>query len=269
MHTLREIVNFTGVTSDAGQRVGEPLRRATMRSAASMVPLLSNSERTSMRAMIVALQHLPSISLTAELVGASSGEVPFAPDIHVQPSGGAVVETVVKFFFGGRELPNPDPFHPLVNGREFAPNGLFSSESFDDPGPYVAVVRRTGITNVGITVLEQRLNFAVTAPAPPPPPPPPPPPHPLPVPVTCQAELAPDQPGGEIKNMRIFGGGFQYPETVEIIEGAQILATTQADQFGMYSVTRGFPEARLPVDHTVHAHGQMSGRISTDAGFTV
>jgi hypothetical protein len=236
-----------------------------------MVPLLSNSERTSMRAMIVALQHLPSISLTAELVGAISGEAPFAPDIHVQPSGGAVVETVVKFFLGERELPNLDLFHPLVNGAEFAPDGRFSSESFSDPGTYVAVVRRTGITNVGITVLEQRLNFTVTAPTPPTPPTPPTQP-PQPVPVTCQVEQAAEQPSGEIVNMRIFGGGFQpgYPgETVEIIEDGQILATTQADQFGMYSVTRGFPEATVPVEYTVHAHGQMSGRISNDAGFRV
>ena len=59
MNTLQQIVDFTGVTSNAGQRVGMTIRDASMRSIGNIVTLLSNSERNSMRAMISRLEHLP------------------------------------------------------------------------------------------------------------------------------------------------------------------------------------------------------------------
>ena len=56
---------------------------------------------------------------------------------------------------------------------------------------------------------------------------------------------------------------------VEIVEGGQLLATTAADGFGFYQVHVSFLTAELPIHHTVHAHGRLSGRISNDAGFAV
>jgi hypothetical protein len=116
---------------------------------------------------------------------------------------------------------------------------------------------------------------ALAAQNPPHRPPPPPPEHQTPLPgsspaATCGAELDLDDPGfGGITNMRIFGGGFQPSEVVNIIEKEQVAASTQADTFGLYSVHLGVPHGPFPTPHTVHAHGVSSGRTSNDAGFAV
>jgi hypothetical protein len=78
------------------------------------------------------------------------------------------------------------------------------------------------------------------------------------------------QPGfGGITGMRIFGGGFLSLEVVDIIELGQVAASTHADTFGGYSVHISVLNGLYPTPHTVHAHGQSSGRTSNDAGFTV
>jgi hypothetical protein len=106
-------------------------------------------------------------------------------------------------------------------------------------------------------------------------PPPPPPQHQTPIPgsppaATCGAELDLDDPGfGGITNMRIFGSGFQASEVVNIIEKEQLLASTNADTSGGYSVDVGILHGQFPTPHTVHAQGASSGRISNDAGFAV
>ena len=142
-----------------------------MRSIANIVTLLSSSERNSMRAMISGLEHLPPISLAAEIVGDDVGEgahgagpfrsrsAGFKPDFLVQPSSGVVLETVINYFLGGRQI---------RNGNEIGPDGrvVGGGVTFGTPGAYVAVVTRTGITNVGITVLKKELNFTVTFPRP-------------------------------------------------------------------------------------------------------
>jgi hypothetical protein len=103
----------------------------------------------------------------------------------------------------------------------------------------------------------------------------PPPAHQTPQPgsppaATCGAELDLSQPGsGGITNMRIFGGGFLPQEVVNIIEQGQVAASTRADTFGRYSVNLSVLHGLFPTPHTVHAHGESSGRTSNDAGFTV
>jgi hypothetical protein len=78
------------------------------------------------------------------------------------------------------------------------------------------------------------------------------------------------QPGsGGITGMRIFGGGFLPSEVVDIIELGQVSATTNADTFGGFSVHLSVLSSLFPTAHTVHAHGESSGRTSNNAGFTV
>jgi hypothetical protein len=87
---------------------------------------------------------------------------------------------------------------------------------------------------------------------------------------TCGAELDLSQPGsGGITGMRIFGGGFLPSEVVDIIELGQVSATTNADTFGGFSVHLSVLSSLFPTAHTVHAHGESSGRTSNNAGFTV
>jgi hypothetical protein len=91
-----------------------------------------------------------------------------------------------------------------------------------------------------------------------------------PPPATCSAELDLSQPGsGGVTGMRIFGGGFLPTEVVEIIEQGQVIASTDADTFGLYSVHVSYLSGLYPTPHIVHAHGERSGRTSNDAGFTV
>jgi hypothetical protein len=177
MNTLREIVAFTGVTGLAGVHVGEPFRTPSIRSVARIVPLLSGSERTSMLAMIRGLQKLPPISLEAEIEGEISAETPFRPAIRVHPSDGVILETRINFFRGAVELPVGGGKGDLAQGgEEVLPNGNIKGveTQFGDPGVYFAVVTRTGITNVGVTVLEKKLGFSVRAKQSPPVDPPPP-----------------------------------------------------------------------------------------------
>src|SRR4051812_7938473 len=74
--------------------------KASLRTVADLVPMLTGNERRSMRAMIAGLQRLPAIELTA-VIEEGSGQAPFNPDIRAQPSGGAVLETVVNYFRSG------------------------------------------------------------------------------------------------------------------------------------------------------------------------
>jgi hypothetical protein len=86
---------------------------------------------------------------------------------------------------------------------------------------------------------------------------------------TCGVELDLDQPGGGgIVGIRVFGGGFVPAESVDILEGAEVAATTKADGFGSYSVHMSILSAQFPTLHTFHAHANGSGRTSNNAGFT-
>jgi hypothetical protein len=274
VNTLQQLVAFTGVTGTAGQHVGASVRKASLRDIGSLVTLLTAADRNSMQAMAAALLRLPPISLSAELVGESSSQPPFAPVIRVQPSTGVVVETVVNYFQAGRPLPTNAAADGLVDGNEVRADGTVPSTTFDDPGPYVAVITRTGITNVGVTVLEKRIAFTVMFP-------PPPPAHssqpaqpipPQPANPSCGAAADLDAPVIQgITGIRIFGTGFQFapppPEYVDIYENDGVLASGQADGSGAYDIRLSVVDQRPPVEHTVYAQGRTSGRKSGPAGY--
>lgn len=117
-------------------------------------------------------------------------------------------------------------------------------------------------------------QIALNQPHPPSPSHPPNPPHgptpPNPPIVTCSAEMDLGDPGfGGVTNMRIFGGGFVPSEIVDIIESGEVARSASADTFGNYSVKMGVLKGTFPTAHTVHAHGESSGRTSNNAGFTV
>jgi hypothetical protein len=156
MNTLREIGEFVGMSP-----------RTSMRAVGNIVPLLSSSERTSMHAMILGLQNLPPISLEAEAVGDRFGEVPFSPVFRVHPSNGVILETRIILFQNG---PQPEESAKVGDSGDFRPFTL----NFPDIIFFIQV-RRTGITNTGITVLVKNFHVEAT-PRPTPEPPPPVPP---------------------------------------------------------------------------------------------
>jgi hypothetical protein len=70
--------------------------------------------------------------------------------------------------------------------------------------------------------------------------------------------------------MRIFGGGFQRREQINIVDqNSQLLTSAIAFQFGNYEATNGFLKTFPPTQHTAQAFGQTSGRTSNIAGFFV
>ncbi|WP_019503147.1 hypothetical protein [Pseudanabaena sp. PCC 6802] len=254
MNTLKEIVDFVGIPQGSLEvaRFGGPW----IKSLGKVSLLVTRRERpASMRAIIQALQNLTPITLEAEIVGSRSGEEPFEPKIRVNASGGITWFTTIEYHQDGVVIFSKD-----VNdsGGDFTPTQL-------GRGSYQLVVTRSGISNTGFVSLRKLLSIITVSATPTPTP------TPLPTPaVTCSAELDLDQPGfGGIVGMRIFGGGFLPSETVNIFEGGQVLATTNANAFGQYSVHVSFLSAQFPVKHTVNAQGQASGRISNNAGFTV
>ena len=205
-------------------------------------------------------------------MGGSSGESPFEPTIRVHPGNGVVLETVLTYLRGGQFVKSVvDINHGLVDGDEVLPgNGNAVRSAFGDPGAYVAVVRRTGITSAGLTFLEKRFNFTVKVK---PKAPPPGPVHqPLPAGglVTCSVEQAADPGFGGTTNMRIFGGGFVSGEVVVLIdERTEIIESPTADQFGNYEAIKGYLDTSPPTKHTAQARGQTSGRLSNTAGFSL
>jgi precorrin-3B methylase len=132
MNTLQEIGTFVGIAQGA-----------SMRDAGDLVPPLSGTERTSMRAMIGALQRLPPVSLDAEIVGPASGKEPFVPVIRVHPSGGVILSTHISRAGAGTQA--------VAESGDF---GLFSLPA----GVYFILVTRIGIPNTGIIVLEKSLR---------------------------------------------------------------------------------------------------------------
>ena len=249
MKSLREVAEFVAETPSG----------FSMRSVGDSVPALSGEERTSLRAMIAGLQRLPPVTLDAEIVGGphlKSGVV----SVRVHPTKGATRRTTYTVFLptGAQE--------PALTTQDIRGHfeGVLTLGSFGS-GRWELRVTRTG---TGPIRLDKTLPFSVTAPPGPPPPvvkPPPPP-----AAVTCQAEMDLDEPGfGGVTGVRIFGGGFQVGEPVEIIEGQNLAATTKAVAFGQYSVRIGVLQATPPVLHRYRAHGRTNGKTSNEAGFTV
>jgi hypothetical protein len=139
-----------------------------MRWVGNFVPVLNLSQRTSMRAMIPALQNLPSFDLQAE-ANETEGEEPFAPEIHVHATNGAIIETVLAISQNGRLI-------AFISGDILgyaknlgASDGIFSTGI--GPGSYIFEVRRTGVQNTGITTLSKAFNIISRVhPSSPPPP---------------------------------------------------------------------------------------------------
>ncbi|MET8153659.1 hypothetical protein ACIBSW_19645 [Actinoplanes sp. NPDC049668] len=264
LHSLRDVVQFTGVLTSAGVRVGQALRQPDLRTVAAFVPGIPADARRSLRSLISALGRLPSsLELSAEIVGPASGRPPFAPRIQVSAQPGNAIETVLNYFKGGVPLPRVTPL-TLANGNDIG-SGSIVPTTFNEPGHYQAVIARSGITGDGFAVVVRSLPFTVHSPGPAPAAPPPAPPF-LP---TCSVELAPSGPAGAtVTEMRIFGGGFAAREPVQIVEGIHIHAVVEADAFGGYSARIGFVHGAQPTDHVVRAHGLRSGLTSNAAGFS-
>jgi hypothetical protein len=161
---------------------------------------------------------------------------------------------------------------PIINQALAHENPIAGGSFFVTVRALIKAIETTSIDAVLKAVAQAN---AASTPHTPPTPPFPPVHHvtgpPLPSAATCTAELDLDQPGGGgITGVRIFGGGFVAGapgEPVDIIEAGQVVATTNADLFGQYSVHTSILEANPPVDHTFHAKGEMSGRISNDTVF--
>lgn len=172
MNTLREILEFVGL---CGPKKFFPalgntgFTDPTMRSVGLQVgtfaetTVLTNEQKSSMRAMILGLQNLPPISLAAEAEN-TAGEVPFRGVVHLSSSSGVVLETSVGLFRSGQ----------LVGTMRHIGGPSASDVGFAvvDPGAYVLEVRRTGIPNTGITTLTKPFSITGKRPAEPPPPPP-------------------------------------------------------------------------------------------------
>jgi hypothetical protein len=206
------------------------------------------------------------LELQAAIDGPSSGPAPFAPEFTVQPSPGAVIETVLNFLKNGAALPAPVT-DDLLNGINIGSGRHVAPETFDEPAQYQAVITRTGITSDGIQKIMRHIPFTVSDP-PPAHPPITPPPSSQP---TCAAELSPDGViSSDFTTMRISGNGFLPGEEVEIIESGTVLVTVTATQpFGSYTVDHDFLHGIEPTEHSVMAHGARSGRDSNTAGFSV
>jgi hypothetical protein len=263
MHTLREVVDHTGVAGTAGQVVGASIRPVSLRASGDLVAaVLPPAQRLSLLALCAALPTLPPVTLDARITDHGDDVTPGQPVIAVSPPTGAVVETVVTFFEGGVI----DAFASsgrLVDGQEIV-GATFSSTAFSDPGLYEAVVRRVGVTGTGVVDLQRRLPFRVRA-APIPTPPSPPTPRP-PVGPTCGVEL--DSRNGGTSNVRVFGGGFPAGNALVVLEDDAVATTTVTDGLGSYRVIIGVLETTPPVTHRFQAVNGTGAR-SNEAGFTV
>lgn len=154
MDSLRQISRFVGM-----EHVGD------MRGVPNFVPVLSGSERTSMRTMIRALQSLPAITLEIDASN-TTGQVPLLTTITIHPSPGVIHSTTGIVTKNGQ----------VVGGPSTEPNVL-TTASFDAtvPGQYVFTISRVGVPSTGITTLQK--DVVINAQPHVIPPPPPTPPH--------------------------------------------------------------------------------------------
>jgi hypothetical protein len=159
MNTLREIGEFIGIPQGSLEvaLIGGP--RTTSLKMASL--LVTRGERSSMQAIIQALQNLTPTTLEAQIVGSRFGEEPFQPVIRLNASGGITWFTFIEFppFFSSNNLGTV--------GGDFTPTQL-------GPGTFQCVVKRAGISNTGFVSLSKTLDTITVSPHPIPPPPPPP-----------------------------------------------------------------------------------------------
>jgi hypothetical protein len=167
MNSLREILKFIGQWGPE-RLYGKPGTKlnldTSMATVGKIVPVLSQVERSSMRAMIPGLQNLPPFSLEVEAQDLA-GEEPFKPQIYVKPSRGVILETRLAVFDKNGHRYLSSNYHLGASGGDAGFTQL-------GPGSYQFEIRRVGIPNTGITVLTKSFDVFVRAKDVPPPDPP-------------------------------------------------------------------------------------------------
>ena len=182
MNTLRQLGEFVGLGAATPRaKPGQPIRKPiTLRSVSNNLHILNSSQRSSMRAMILALPNLPAITLEVEPVGETRREGSWSPKFRIHPSNGCIISTELEIFQLGYKsgatewqllyTSTPEEDAKMNNG------GVFGNSAIEKGG-FRYKITRTGIQNTGITVLEKVLEFgAIWPPEPPSPPNPPSPP---------------------------------------------------------------------------------------------
>ena len=213
-----------------------------------------------MRAVINVLQQVTPMTLEAELVGSRSGEISLVPVIRFGASGG------ISWFL---TITSNNGAHDYYSDMPSDAIGDVGLNLQLGPGEWQLVASRAGISDIGFVSLSKALG-AITVFAHPEAPSHSPPTSTNPVGVTCGAELDLNDPGGQgVTGMRVFGGGMQPGESVDILEQGVALATTMADAFGGYRAHVSVVESTYPTQHNVYAVGETSGRMSNKVGFTV
>ena len=158
MNTLREIATFVG------------MNKRSLRDMTNLVSLLTPAGRTSMRVMIRELESLPPVTLNVG-IDTTEAVVPFAPVLNISATSGAVIDTRIVLYEGGKEL---GEYHLLSP----AGGGSFGQFTLGQNGAYVLEVVRAGVQNTGYVELTKDFNILAKQAPPPPPPPPPPLVHP-------------------------------------------------------------------------------------------
>ena len=249
MHTLREVVDLTGVAGTAGQLEGAGFTRPSSLGASGALvgAVVPADQRRSLRALCAALPTLPPIALDARVTDHADAVAPSRPIIGVDVPSGAVVETVVNFFAGGAPAKHDSTARRFVDGEE-VDGTIFAAALFGEPGAYEAVVHRVGVTGSGVVTLERRVTFQVRAvPAPPPPPTPTPAPAPpATAGPTCGVEVV--SRSGGTSDVRVFGGGFPGGDLLDVLDNGAGTSTV-ANGLGGYSVVIGVVETTPPVSH--------------------
>jgi hypothetical protein len=160
MHTLRELGEFVGLGDASPVLPTGVVRRdrVTMRSVGDrLAPVLVAGERTSLRAMILALPRLPPINLEVETDGKLAGEAPILVHFTVHPSPGIILSTALKVLHDGQQQGELLVLQP----PDFSTSSAVVSESA--VGAYVVNVSRVGVPNTGLVTLEKTFAIFVTA----------------------------------------------------------------------------------------------------------
>jgi hypothetical protein len=142
MNTLREIGVFVNQT-----------QHVSMRQVGQDVPVLTIAEQTSMRAMILALQNLPPITLEVEFVATPGGnKVPVSPLIRVLPTKGVTLFTIFNVLSNdGVPIPGFQPDNVRGNFEGVRHIGMIHKQ-----GNFRLSVTRTG---TGPITLRKTLRF--------------------------------------------------------------------------------------------------------------
>jgi hypothetical protein len=79
------------------------MNKMSLRDMTNLVSLLTPAGRTSMRVMISELESLPPVTLNVG-INTTEAVVPFAPVLNISATSGAVIDTRIVLYEGGKEL---------------------------------------------------------------------------------------------------------------------------------------------------------------------